>query len=66
MEEENVAHKRVSSETLKKYLQEISRLERITPDEEKVLGDRIQRGDKEALQRLVEANLRFVVSFAKK
>src|SRR2546422_6572554 len=66
MEEENVAHKRVSSETLKKYLQEISRLERITPEEEKVLGDRIQRGDKEALQRLVEANLRFVVSFAKK
>ena len=66
MEEENVVRKRVSSETLKKYLQEISRLERITPDEEKVLGDRIQSGDKEALQRLVEANLRFVVSFAKK
>jgi len=66
MEEENLVRKRVSSETLKKYLQEISRLERITPDEEKVLGDRIQGGDKEALQRLVEANLRFVVSFAKK
>src|SRR5262245_52702609 len=67
MEEENVIRKRVSSETLKKYLQEISRLERITPDEEKVLGDLIQeKGDKEALQKLVEANLRFVVSFAKK
>ena len=66
MEEETVIRRRVSSETLKKYLQEISRLERITPDEEKVLGDRIQAGDKEALQRLVEANLRFVVSFAKK
>jgi len=66
MEEENVIRKRVSSETLKKYLQEISRLERITPDEEKVLGDLIQAGDKDALQRLVEANLRFVVSFAKK
>jgi RNA polymerase primary sigma factor len=66
MEEENVLRKRVSSETLKKYLQEISRLERITPDEEKVLGDLIQKGDREALQRLVEANLRFVVSFAKK
>jgi RNA polymerase primary sigma factor len=55
-----------SSETLKKYLQEISRLPRITPDEEKVLGDRIQRGDKAALRKLVEANLRFVVSFAKR
>ena len=66
MEEENVLRKKVSSETLKKYLQEISKLERITPDEEKVLGDRIQKGDREALQRLVEANLRFVVSFAEK
>ena len=68
MEEERAAGKRsaASSETLKKYLQEISKLSRITPDEEKVLGDRIQKGDKEALRKLVEANLRFVVSFAKK
>src|SRR5262245_8038579 len=65
MEKDSVG-KRHSSETLKKYLQEISRLERITPDEEKALGERIQRGDREALQRLVEANLRFVVSVAKK
>jgi len=68
VEEERAAGKRsaASSETLKKYLQEISKLPRITPDEEKVLGDRIQKGDKEALRKLVEANLRFVVSFAKK
>jgi RNA polymerase primary sigma factor len=55
-----------TSETLKKYLQEISRLPRITPEEEKILGDRIQRGDRAALRKLVEANLRFVVSFAKR
>ena len=68
MEEERAASKRsaVTSETLKKYLQEISRLARITPEEEKILGDRIQKGDRDALRKLVEANLRFVVSFAKK
>ncbi|HKY31772.1 MAG TPA: RNA polymerase sigma factor RpoD/SigA [Candidatus Polarisedimenticolia bacterium] len=55
-----------SSQSLKKYLQEISKLPRITADEEKKLGARIRKGDREALKKLVEANLRFVVSFAKK
>lgn len=55
-----------TSESLKKYLKEISRLPRVTADEEKELGRRIQRGDGVALQRLVEANLRFVVSYAKR
>jgi RNA polymerase primary sigma factor len=67
MDEQKAARRSAaSSETLKKYLQEISKLPRITPDEEKVLGDRIQRGDRAALRKLVEANLRFVVSFAKR
>jgi RNA polymerase primary sigma factor len=69
VDEEKVVRKpaAASSETLKKYLQEISKLPRITPEEEKILGDRIQqRGDKAALRKLVEANLRFVVSFAKR
>ncbi len=54
------------SESLKKYLKEISRLPRITAEEERVLGKKIQDGDRQALQTLVEANLRFVVSYAKR
>ena len=57
---------RARSESLKKYLKEISRLSRITADEEKVLGRRVHKGDMKALKRLVEANLRFVVSYAKR
>lgn len=60
------ARKADSTETLKKYLKEIAKLPRITVEEERSLGKKIQRGDKKALRRLVEANLRFVVSFAKK
>ena len=55
-----------SSETLKRYLQEISRLPAIDAETEKVLGARAQDGDRDAMKRLVEANLRFVVSFAKR
>jgi len=54
------------SESLKKYLKEISRLPRVTVKEERELGQRIQKGDMPALRRLVEANLRFVVSYAKR
>jgi RNA polymerase primary sigma factor len=55
-----------SSESLKKYLKEISRLPRISAADEKVLGKKIQKGDGKALKTLVEANLRFVVSYAKR
>lgn len=66
MARERIGARKAGSETLKKYLQEISKLPRVTPDEEKRLGRAIQVGDKLSLQILVEANLRFVVSFAKK
>jgi RNA polymerase primary sigma factor len=55
-----------SSESLKKYLKEIARLPRITVEEERRLGAAIKKGDQAALQKLVEANLRFVVSYAKR
>jgi len=66
MENERDDSRSTSSESLKKYLKEISRLPRITPQMERELGHRIQKGDMAALQRLVEANLRFVVSYAKR
>jgi RNA polymerase primary sigma factor len=52
-------------ESLDKYLQEISREEMITADEEVELAQRIKKGDKIALEKLTRANLRFVVSVAK-
>jgi RNA polymerase primary sigma factor len=49
------------------YLREIAKLPRLTADEERVLGARIQDDrDEAALAQLVEANLRFVVSYAKR
>jgi len=55
-----------SSENFRRYLHEISRYPKITPEEERELGRRIQRGDREAQKKLVESNLRFVVSYARK
>jgi RNA polymerase primary sigma factor len=66
MEDEREQSRGGGSESLKKYLKEISRLPRITAEEERVLGRKIQKGDAKALRRLVEANLRFVVSYAKR
>ena len=53
------------SESLEKYLQEIARVELITPEEEVELARRIKQGDQKALDKLTKANLRFVVSVAK-
>ncbi|MDP4221761.1 MAG: RNA polymerase sigma factor RpoD/SigA [Bacteroidota bacterium] len=51
--------------SLDKYLQEIGRVDLISPEEEVTLARRIKSGDAEALSKLVKSNLRFVVSVAK-
>lgn len=51
--------------SLDKYLQEIGREELITAEQEVLLAQRIKNGDQTALEKLVKANLRFVVSVAK-
>jgi RNA polymerase primary sigma factor len=48
------------------YLKEISKIPLLTPEEEKELGRRVQKGDRDALQKLIESNLRFVIKIAKK
>src|SRR5258705_6438812 len=53
------------SQSLEKYLQEIGKVELLRPEEEVNLAVRIKRHDQKALDRLVKANLRFVVSVAK-
>jgi RNA polymerase primary sigma factor len=53
------------SQSLEKYLQEIGKVELITPEEEVRLATLIKQGDQRALDRLTKANLRFVVSVAK-
>ncbi len=53
------------SQSLEKYLQEIGKVDLITPEEEVKLAMRIKHGDQLALDRLVKSNLRFVVSVAK-
>ncbi len=51
--------------SLDKYLQEIGKVDLISADDEVELAQRIKAGDERALDRLVKANLRFVVSVAK-
>ena len=53
------------TQTVENYLRDITKLEMVSPDEETELAIRIRSGDERAFRRLVEANLRFVVSVAK-
>src|SRR3978361_1965888 len=53
------------SQAVEKYIEEISNVPMITPEEETILAQKIKMGDQRALERLTKANLRFVVSVAK-
>ncbi len=54
------------AETLRAYLGEIGKIPQLSLEDERTLGACIRQGDEAALRKLVEANLRFVVSYAKR
>ncbi|HWE60547.1 MAG TPA: sigma-70 family RNA polymerase sigma factor [Chloroflexota bacterium] len=54
------------ADSTSRYLREIREVPRLTPEQERALGQRIAAGDEQALHSIVEANLRLVVSIAKR
>src|SRR5690606_11389915 len=54
------------NDPVRMYLKEIGRVDLLTAEEEVELAKRIKQGDKEAARKLAEANLRLVVSIAKR
>jgi len=63
---EKIRRSKIASGTISMYLSEISQYEPLPPAREVELAVRIEKGDRKAMKELVEANLRFVVSVAKK
>ena len=55
-----------TSDSVQMYLREIGKISLITADEEKELARRIEKGDQEAREKMAQANLRLVVSIAKR
>jgi len=64
--EEEKSGRAATGDSLNAYIREIAKFKPLSGEEERELGRRIQAGDQEALKRLVEANLRFVVSYTKR
>jgi len=65
-EERRVDIPDLSQDSIQMYLREIGKIPLLTAEEEVALAKRKERGDKEAEKKLIEANLRLVVSIAKK
>ncbi|MFH0856866.1 MAG: sigma-70 family RNA polymerase sigma factor [bacterium] len=63
---ENIALGDLSADSIQMYLREIGKVPLLTSEEEISLAKRKERGEEEAKRRLIEANLRLVVSIAKK
>lgn len=61
MEKSNIS---IIAETLDEFLQKVGEEELLSAEEEKDIIKRIQSGEKDALERLIRANARFVVSVA--
>lgn len=66
IEEKRVDLSEISNDSVRMYLNEIGRVPLLTAEEEVALAKRIERGDLSAKQHLAEANLRLVVSIAKR
>ena len=54
-----------TEESISNYLKEVRKIDLLTPEEEEVLTKKISEGDKKAQDKLVNSNLRFVISVAK-
>jgi RNA polymerase primary sigma factor len=67
MRQLKITNKITSRESLAldKYLNDIGKIDMLSPEEEADLARRIKAGDQEALEKLTRSNLRFVVSVAK-
>lgn len=66
IELENLMNQANVGDPVKMYFKDISRAKRLTPEEEIELGKRVAEGDNEAKKKFIEANLRLVVSMAKR
>lgn len=64
--DEAIDFDQLSQDSVQMYLREIGRISLLTGDEEKDLAKRIEKGDEEARKKLTQANLRLVVSIAKR
>lgn len=64
--EESIDFDQLSQDSVQMYLREIGRISLINAEEEKELAKRIEKGDEEARKKLTQANLRLVVSIAKR